>query len=168
MNFKSPSLYLFALIISAITSISLAQQTDAKLRQLTIGSDLIITGKVAKQKSSWNSDRSRIYTEATVQVDQYLKGYGSNNNSVVVYYPGGEVGGIGELYTHMPKFGNNEDVLVFLKKDQVTNNYKVFDGENGKIKVIKDAKTGNKITTSNVRLDYLKNQIEGYLKNKNR
>jgi hypothetical protein len=165
MSIKSPMLYFIVLILSGVFTASFPQQMNAKLKQLTTGSDIIITGKVAKQKSSWNSDKTRIYTEATVQVDQYLKG-NNQANTVVVNYPGGEVGDVGELYTHMPKFSNNEDVLVFLKKDKKSNSYAVFDGENGKIKIIKDAKTGQKVTSSNVRIDYIKSQIESILQNK--
>ena len=165
MSIKSPFLYFIALIISGVFTVSFPQQMNAKLKQLTTGSDIIITGKVAKQKSSWNSNKTRIYTEATVQVDQYLKG-NDRSNTVVVTYPGGEVGGVGELYTHMPKFSNDEDVLIFLKKDKRSNSYDVFDGENGKINIIKDAKTGQKVTSSNVRIDYIKSQIESILQNK--
>ena len=157
---KSIFLFLLTILFSGYFSIALCQKTEAKLKQLTVNADLIVTGKVAGNKSNWNPDKTRIYTEATLQVDEYLKG---NNigNSVVVTYPGGEVNGIGELYTHMPKFENNEDVLVFLKKD--ANGYKVFDGEEGKIKIMKDAKTGEEITSSNVRINYLKAQIKNYL-----
>jgi hypothetical protein len=157
---KSIFLFLLTILFSGYFSIALCQKTEAKLKQLTVNADLIVTGKVAGNKSNWNPDKTRIYTEATLQVDEYLKG---NNigNSVVVTYPGGEVNGIGELYTHMPKFENNEDVLVFLKKD--ANGYKVFDGEEGKIKIMKDVKTGEEITSSNVRINYLKAQIKNYL-----
>jgi hypothetical protein len=157
---KSIFLFLLTMLFSGYFSIALSQKTEAKLKQLTVNADLIVTGKVAGNKSNWNPDKTRIYTEATLQVDEYLKG---NNigNSVVVTYPGGEVNGIGELYTHMPKFENNEDVLVFLKKD--ASGYKVFDGEEGKIKIMKDVKTGEEITSSNVRINYLKAQIKNYL-----
>jgi hypothetical protein len=80
-----------------------------------------------------------------------------------VTYPGGEVNGVGELYTHMPKFEKDEDVLVFLKRDEKNMGYRVFDGEEGKLKIIKDKNTGERITTSNVRVEDLKSQIKKYL-----
>jgi len=164
MKVKSLLLLLFAMFINGAISSSLSQQTDSKLKRLTANADLIVTGKVTTNKSNWNLNKTRIYTEATLNVDEYLKGQNSGN-SVVVTYPGGEVNGVGELYTHMPKFADNEDVLVFLKKDE--NGYKVFDGEEGKIRIIKDDKTGEKMTSSNVRINYLKAQIKNYLNNKN-
>ena len=60
---------------------SIAQQAKAELKDLTSGADVIITGKVTQQTSSWNEDKSRIYTLATVQVDEYLKGNSSGNNN---------------------------------------------------------------------------------------
>jgi hypothetical protein len=157
---KSLFLFLLTFLLIALPSNSFSQQTDSKLKHITNNADVIVTGKVSEQKSSWDNNKTRIYTEATLQVDEYLKG---NNNGalVVVTYPGGEVNGIGELYTHMPKFENDEDVLVFLKKDD--KGYKVFGGEEGKIKIIKDTKTGERITTSNVRIEDLKTQIKKYL-----
>lgn len=161
------TLYLFLLVIlfSGYFTIALSQHQETKLKQLTVKADLIVTGKVLGNKSNWNMNKTRIYTDATLQVDEYLKG-NNNGSQVVVTYPGGEVDGVGELYTHMPKFENNEDVLVFLKKDE--KGYKVYDGEEGKIKIIRDAKTGEKMTSSNVRIDYLKTQIKSYLNNKNK
>jgi enhancing lycopene biosynthesis protein 2 len=66
----------------------------------------------------------------------------------------------------MPRFNNDEEVLVFLKKDKKKTDYKVFAGEEGKITVINDSKTGEKITSSNVKIEHLKAQIKSYLKEK--
>ncbi len=163
MRRKSFFLFLFTLIISGFVSISFSQQMNAKLQRLAKGADIIVTGKIFKQKSNWNANKTRIYTEATIQVNDYLKG-NNRGNTVTVVYPGGEVGGIGELYTHMPRFKNDEDVMVFLKKGKNSNSYKVYDGENGKIRIIKNAKTGEEVTSSNIRISYLKTQIKSYLK----
>jgi hypothetical protein len=125
--------------------------------------DLIITGKVVEQNSSWNENNTRIYTQATIRVEEYIKG-GNNFGSIIVGYPGGEVGDVGEMYSHMPRFENNEDVLVFLKKDEKSTDYKVYNGEDGKINVITDARTGEKVTASNVQINTLKAQIKSYIK----
>jgi len=164
MNLKSIFLFLLAILVSGSLSISFSQQMEAKLKQLTTNADIIVTGKISSNKSSWNNNKTRIFTEATLNIDEYLKG-NNNGSSVVITYPGGEVNGVGELYTHMPNFEDNENVLVFLKKDE--KGYKVFDGEEGKIRIIKDAKTGEAITSSNIRISHLKAQIKTYLTNKN-
>ncbi len=138
-------------------------QTASELKYLSEGADLILTGKVVQQNSSWNEDRSRIYTNATIQVEEYLKG-NNNEGSIVVTYLGGEVGEVGELYTHMPKFEDDEEILVFLKMDQRTSSYKVFNGEEGKLKIVYDKTTGEKVTTSNVQINSLKAQIKNFTK----
>lgn len=158
------NLFWIFIIISGINFIGLSQQRGSSIEKLSKNSDLILTGKVIHQNSSWNEDKTRIYTKATLKVGEYLKG--NTGNSVEVIYPGGEVDGIGELYTHMPKFANDEEVLVFLKKDKEKTDYKVFAGEEGKITVINDSKTGEKITSSNVKIKHLKEQIKSYLNEK--
>jgi hypothetical protein len=115
-----------------------------------------------QQNSSWNEDKSRIYTSATIQVEEFLKG-NTNEVSIVVTYLGGEVGDIGELYSHMPKFEDDEEILVFLKRDQRTSGYKIFNGEEGKLRIVYDKNTGEKVTTSNVRISSLKAQIKSHL-----
>ena len=123
---------------------------------------MILTGKVAKQNSIWNKDKTRIFTEVTVEVEEYLKG-NNGTKSIVVITPGGEVGEVGELYTHMPKFSKDEDVLLFVKKDKKDLDYKVFNGEDGKMTLYTDKKTGEKMTSSNKKVSSLKKEIKNYV-----
>lgn len=139
-----------------------AQSDSFVIKKLSKKADVILTGKVTKKESSWNTAKTRIYTKATVQVDELLKGNNSQNY-VEIIYPGGEVGDVGELYTHMPKFDKDEEVLVFLKQDKKTSAYKVLNGEAGKITVQEDAKTKEKVTSSNLRIKDLKAQIKGFI-----
>jgi len=150
------------IIAGGFFSASFTQTITSDVESMSKNADLIITGKVVEQNSSWNENNTRIYTQATIQVEEYLKG---NNNSgpVIVSYPGGEVGEVGELYSHMPRFENNEEVLVFLKKDDKSTNFKVVNGEEGKINVVTDPKTGEKVTTSNVKINSIKAQIKSYI-----
>ncbi len=162
MALKSIRTLFLVLFLCGLCPTYFAQQMVVKLQDLSVGADVIVTGKVTQQSSSWNEDNTRIYTRATIQVEEYLKGI-NNGGSVVVTYLGGEVGDIGETYSHMPRFQDNEEVLVFLKKDEKNSGYKVFNGENGKISVVNDPKTGEKVTTSNVRINSLKAQIKNYI-----
>jgi hypothetical protein len=139
-----------------------SQRLSTDIENLSKGADVVLTGKVVQQKSSWNEDRSRIYTNATIQVEEYLKG-NTNEGSIVVTYMGGEVDDVGELYTHMPRFEDDEEILVFLKRDQKTSSYKVFNGEEGKLSIVYDKKTGEKVTTSNVQINSLKAQIKTFI-----
>jgi len=91
---------LFGLIlVCGIYSTNFAQQMAVGLQDLSVGADVIITGKVTQQSSSWNDDNTRIYTKATIQVDEYLKGI-NNGSSITVTYLGGEVGDVGDVFSY--------------------------------------------------------------------
>jgi len=150
------------IVVSGFFFSCFAQFSSTEVKNMSEKADIIITGRVTQQTSSWNEDNSRIYTNATIQVDEYLKG-NNNESSVVVRYLGGEVGDVGELYSHMPRFEDKEEVLVFLTKDGQSSNYKVFNGADGKINIVDDQKTGERITTSNVKINSLKAQIKSYI-----
>ena len=154
-------IFLTFLFFCGTYTANFGQQIASELNELSKGADVILTGKVTQQVSNWNENNTRIYTQATIQVAEYIKG-NSAGNTVTVKYPGGEVGEIGEMYSHMPRFEDNEDVLVFLKKDD-NNDYRVFSGTEGKINLIDDPQTGEKVTSSNLRINSLKAQIKSYL-----
>jgi hypothetical protein len=139
-----------------------AQQSASELKELSKEAEIILTGKVTRQVSSWSEDKSRIYTQTTIEVEEYVKG-SNNESSVVVKSLGGEVGDVGELYSHMPRFQDNEEVLLFLKKDLNDSNFKVLNGEEGKIAIVTDSKTGEKYTASNVKINSLKAEIKNYV-----
>jgi len=153
---------LVTFIISGFLYYGLAQTSQSELKNLSQNADVIITGKVTQQNSNWNENKTRIYTQATIQVDESFKG-STNGDEVVVSYPGGEVGDVGELYSHMPRFEDQEEVLVFLKKDGKGTGYKVLKGEAGKINVRTDPRTGEKVTSSNLPINSLKAQIKNYI-----
>jgi len=157
------NLFFAIVIVISFYSTSFAQLTSSGVENMSKNADLILTGNVVEQNSSWNENNTRIYTQATIRVEEYLKG-SNNSGLVIISYLGGEVGDVGEMYSHMPRFENNEEVLVFLKKDDKSTNYKVFNGEEGKINVVTDPKTGEKVTTSNVQINTLKAQIKSYIK----
>jgi len=158
---KSYKFKYLCLIIILFSVSAYAQNETAVIKNMSQRADVIISGKVIEKESNWNSSKTRIYTKTTVQVEEYLKG---NNNEKVVEITslGGEVGDVGELYTHMPKFDDNEELVVFLKIDSQRNEYKVMNGEEGKITVLEDEITKEKVTRSNIRLKELKSQIKNY------
>ncbi len=119
--------------------------------QLTQEADLVVVGKVAGLKAGWNSDRSRIFTTVTLEVDQTLKG-DAGTGSVTILVPGGEVDGVGELYSHTAQFKKDEEVVVFAKKDK-QGRLRPAGGENGKLSVRKDAATGISLVSGETELD---------------
>lgn len=81
-----------------------------------------------------------IRTRVTVNVDQYVKG-GSAGNALTLYVSGGEVDGVGEVYSDMPRFRAEEEVFVFAKKD-ARGFYRVAGGDQGKYTILKDEASG--------------------------
>jgi hypothetical protein len=157
-----PIIFLLGSGFSVFAQNTVAEKEMAKIEKLARGADVIVTAKVTERKSNWNENKTRIYTRATLRVDEYIKGNG-NGDVVEVTYPGGEVGEVGEIYSHMPRFEENEEVLVFLKKDKQLKGFKVFDGEEGKISVVRDIKSNEKISRSSNSVRALKRQINKYL-----
>ncbi len=138
-----------------------SQSSPAEIKTLSKKADVILTGKVIRQNSSWNSDRSRIFTNVVVQKNECLKG-DYPEKTLALITPGGEVGDVGELYSHMPAFKNDEEVLLFIKKDKDMK-YKVLGGEEGKLTLYRD-KNGVLITSYNQKISSLKKEIQSYMK----
>lgn len=156
---SSFTLLIFLLVIFSTDNYS--QSFQLKLKNLSQKADVILDGKVIQKKSNWNQDKTRIYTSVTIQVNEYLKG-NNPGNTIVINTPGGEVDGVGELYTHMPSFQEDEDVLVFVQEDKEKKSYKILNGEEGKLTLIKDISTGEKVTSFNQKISSLKSEIKGY------
>lgn len=150
---------LFVFIVPLISS---AKEKPSNIEKLSKQADIIATGKVKQMISSWNANKTRIFTKATLEVDEMLKG-DNNSSAIEVICPGGEVGEVGELYTHMPSFKDNEEVLVFLIKNKKEKYFNVLNGETGKISLIRDAHTEGPVTHSKVPVKALKAQIKSYL-----
>ena len=162
MKYKLKILLLGLLLVRGFNFSSFAQFSSSEIKNLTNGADIILTGKVTEQASSWNENKTRIYTKATIQVNEYIKG-NNTGGTVTVNYPGGEIGEIGEMYSHMPRFEDNEEVLVFLKKSGNNTDYKVLNGEEGKITLLNNETTGEKTTNSYIPLNSLIQQIINHL-----
>ena len=141
---------------------SSSQTVQSQIKSLAQNADVILTGKVVEQKSHWNHDQTRISTQSTIKVDEYLKG-NNIDKSIIVTTPGGEVGEVGELYTHMPRFSSDEDVLLFVKQDKKDMSYKILNGEDGKLTLYKDKNTGEIVTSFNKKISVLKKEIRNYV-----
>jgi len=150
-------LVLVALVPAGVRSQSKHLTTD----KLTTQAEVVAVGKVKETKSEWDEFHSSIRTRVTVSVDEYLKGSGANN--LDVYVPGGEVDGVGELYTHMAKFKKDEEVVVFAEKDS-NNRYRVSGGDQGKVIVKKDETTGMPMVGGQQSLDDFKVEVRGHAK----
>lgn len=152
----------FLIILFGINLPVLSQIIHSDVKSLSTNADIIITGKVSEQISEWNSDNTRIYTKVTIDVEEYLKG-STGQNKITITHPGGEVGEVGELYSHMPRFSNDEEVLLFVKEDRKNMNYKVLSGEDGKLTLYRDKITGESVTSFNKKVSTIKREIKNYV-----
>ena len=162
MNTISRTLFLITVLLFITQNLLLAQSIQSDIKNLSQGADMIITGQVVAQQSQWNSDNSRIYTQVTIQVDEYLKG-SDNQDRIVITHLGGEVGSVGETYSHVPTFTDDENVLVFVKKSAKDESLSVFEGEEGKLTFYQNKNTGEKVTSNNIKASELKNEIKSFV-----
>lgn len=101
--------------------------------QLVTRSTTIVAGEVVAVESSWNADRTEIFTTVTLRADHHLLDRGRNRIGDLVRFqvPGGTVGTDRLLVTHMATFRVGEQALVFLA-EQGPRLPRVVAGEAGK------------------------------------
>lgn len=113
-----------------------AQAVQSSMEQMAKESDAVVVGKVSGLASEWNDTRTRIQTRVVISVDQSIKGDASAK-ALTVIVPGGEVDGVGEVYSHSPRFQRDESVVVFAKKN-TSGSFLVSNGNQGKYTIVKD------------------------------
>lgn len=151
-------LIMFSGIVNNIT----AQKQPSLIESLVEKSEVIVLGDVKELRSEWNQDKTKIYTRVSIKVTENLKG-SENNQTIVITHLGGEVGEVGELYSHVPKFTQDEEVLIFARRDK-ENNLRVTKGHEGKFKIIKDKTTGEKKIGASNTLNDFSSRIKSIIK----
>ena len=157
-------LALFAGILLAIVSPSIAvsQSGAVATEELTRSADVVVVGKVTGVRSAWSADRSRIYSTVTLAVDQHIKG-DESQRSITISTPGGEVDGVGEMYSHTAKFRMDEQVIVFAAKDR-QGQLKVIGGDVGKLIVTKEERTGRLLVGGSESLTMVTSRLKAVVK----
>ncbi len=136
----------------------LGQSKPISPEDLTKRAESVAIGQVSDVTSEWDETGKAIRSRVTLAVSEYLKGGGSGS-SLTLYVPGGEIGGVGEIYSHMASFRANEDVVVFVEKDK-QNRYKVSGGNQGKYLIQQDKVTGQQVVSGTIPLDQFKSRIK--------
>lgn len=149
------------IILFLINSISFTQTHKSDLQKLSNDAEVIVIGKVTKSQSVWSDDKSKILTNVTITVDEYLKGK-SASKTITITHLGGEIDGVGEIYSHHPIFSVDEDVLLFAKTD-LDSKLVVLEGENGKLLINNEREDGVRTIGQNQRLVNIKDQIKNYV-----
>lgn len=151
-----------AILVSIIPVILWGQPKTVQTAQLVRDSEVIVVGTVGSLRSEWNADKTRIQTVVTIRVDETIKG-AVDAGALTVVIPGGEVGEVGEWYSHSVRFKDAEEVVVFAKKDR-QGVLRVTDGEHGKFLVEKDPKGGSKIIPNLGALEEFTTQVKQNVK----
>jgi hypothetical protein len=125
--------------------------------ELTTRAAIVAVGTVSQVRAEWNPGRTRILTHVTVSVDQYLKG-GTSQALMNLTVPGGELGEIGEVYSHTARFKEQERVVVFAEPD-AGGALRVSAGDQGKITITMDRLTGRPMAAEGVSLEVLAARI---------
>ncbi len=82
-------------------------------------SEKIVKGRVVALKSYWNPEKTLIYTNVTVLVDEYLKGNGLRE--IILKIPGGTVGDKTQWVSDAPQFRvGNYAVILLESSGQIT------------------------------------------------
>ncbi len=130
--------------------------------ELTNRAVVVAVAKVSSAQSEWSAERERIFTRVTLSVEQFLKGE-QHDRTITLIVPGGEIDGVGELYTHTAKFKPQEEVLVFAERDS-RGNLRVVAGEQGKFTVIEDNVSSRNIVGDDQALDVLVEKIKAVVR----
>jgi hypothetical protein len=75
-------------------------------------SDTVVYGRVIGVHSFWDAATRAIWTDTRVQVLDSPKGRASE--SVTITEPGGVIGDVAHLFAGVPRFGVNQEIVVFL------------------------------------------------------
>ena len=104
--------YLFLCFLFAMPVEALRSRTNWAERVNL--SEKIVRGEVISVKSYWNSERTRIYTTATILVDEHIKGNGSREVTITV--PGGTVGEDTHWVSDTPHFDVGDYAIVLIER----------------------------------------------------
>ena len=140
-----------ALLFGLSANISFAQLHTSTMQELVSESEMVLVGQVASINSQWGENSSYIFSDVTIRIEDFVKGE-SSEREVTVRQLGGEIGEVGELYSHTARFLPEEEVLVFLQRDQ-RGTLQVTHGEHGKFKITRDSETGRRMIDGRVPLE---------------
>ena len=101
---------------------------------------VIVIGKIAKFKSSWDKNHQQIYTKITLTVDEVLKGE-LKKRRLTITQLGGVVDDVEAWIDGNPQFTEGERVLLFLDR-QENGSLRVLHLYQGKFSIFTDPETG--------------------------
>jgi hypothetical protein len=134
------------LILIVISAVSHATQIVYQTpRQMGATSTVVVEGRVSSVRSFWNSDRTKILTEAQVLVSASHKGQAPGVVRVVQL--GGTVGHVRANVAGALQWKPDEEVILFLEA-MPDGAHRVAGFSQGKYRVERDASTGQRFVVA--------------------
>jgi hypothetical protein len=84
-----------------------------ELPELVSNSECIVQGRVEQVYTEWDAARRMVFTYASINIDDPLKG--ERRRTVLVRQVGGTIGALNMVVAGAPKFEKGDEVIVFLK-----------------------------------------------------
>ena len=142
MSWRSRAVCLMLLVMGSAEVTSALGYRHMDLDTLVRASDLIVYGKVIRIRPQYDSATGSIWTHTEILVIDTAKG--PSKTSLTVTEPGGVIGGRGELFPGVPRFGINQEVVLFLYLAP-GNRLRITGLQQGVFTVAADLKTGERI-----------------------
>ncbi|MGE0882238.1 MAG: hypothetical protein AB7P14_01720 [Blastocatellales bacterium] len=165
----------FALFLALSAQATIVQKLEVE--ELTKLSSNIIHGQIISVQTDWNSEHTRIYTKAKINVYESFKGAVRRGETIDIVQLGGEKDGVKLDYDGRPEFATGESVVLFATRTR-SNDLTVVGLKQGKMKVsgqyvtrdfsgltvVERAKSGNglqpaKILATRLTMDELRQRI---------
>ena len=101
-----------AALLFVVPNISNAIRLQTTWAQRVDQSEAIVRAEVTSVKSGWNAQHTMIYTTVTLRADEYLKGQGAMEKTVI--FPGGTVGEDRVSVSDVPTFAEGDYGIILL------------------------------------------------------
>jgi hypothetical protein len=141
LPFRKLSLFLVLLAALRAAPASATQVIALDTRALVSSSHDIVVGEVLAARSYWNPERTRIYTDVTVRVNETLRGA---TGTLTLTQMGGVVDGARYTVPGSPEFKPGEEALLFVWRDP-SGRAQVNGLAQGKFDIRRDPSTGARL-----------------------
>jgi hypothetical protein len=133
------SCMLLLVLFGTVSAVRATQILYRSPEELGKESALVVTGTVQGSRSYWNADRTKIFTETVIGVDQSYKGEASGTVRIVQL--GGVVDNVRMTVHGACSWRTGEEVLLFLDS-RSDGRYRVAGFSLGKFELERDPATG--------------------------
>lgn len=128
------ALIALATVFLSNSSVQATIMQRLEIEELARSSTDVFHGQILSTQTFWNSNRTRIYTEVNVRIQESFKGAARQGDSVRVVQLGGEKDGFKTDYAGRPEFAAGESVVLFATRTR-NNELTVVGLKQGKMQV---------------------------------